>query len=91
MTKERYKELKSSLSNAYSISGDPELVDVDEHVKCYEEILELIEGEFDRQWKTCFTCRQIEDKHDTEIIIRYSFGDYDDMRPDYCPSCGREL
>ena len=39
----------------------------------------------------CYMCKQIEDKYETEVIIRYAFGDYEDFTPDFCPSCGREL
>lgn len=49
MTIERLKELEASLARAYSISGDPELVDVNKHAECYGDIQKLIDAEIERQ------------------------------------------
>ena len=60
------KELETSLARAYSISGDPELVDVDEHAECYGDIQKLIEREIERQSVTDEEIREVIDWFERE-------------------------
>ncbi len=76
MTTKRLKELETSLARAYSISGDPELVDVDEHARCYEDIQKLLDREIERQSATS-GC-----KCKLRVCLNGTV---------HCPNCGRKL
>ena len=62
-----------------------------EALKAYRPVRKSRTTEPVGESEPCYTCKQIEDKYETEVIIRYGFGDYEDFTPDYCPSCGRQL